>query len=87
MHATLIVTILNIQRMLECKCANNPSYSIGVALLNNHTDIVLRAIYLSTNLDQETMKGPFWSWSRAATCYYQSNHSKVEAIPLSGLLI
>jgi len=24
--------------------------------------------------------------SQAATCYYQSNHSKVEAIPLSALL-
>jgi len=27
----------------------------------------------------------FRSSSQAATCYYQSNHSKVEVIPLSGL--
>jgi len=27
----------------------------------------------------------FWSSSHAATCYYQSNHSKVEAIQLSAL--
>jgi len=32
-----------------------------------------------------TAKKPFWSSSQAATCYYQSNHSKVEAIPLSSL--
>jgi len=31
--------------------------------------------------DQETAKGPFRSSSQAATCYYQSNHSKIEAIP------
>jgi len=31
-------------------------------------------------LDQETAKWPFWSSSQAATCYYQSNQSKVEAI-------
>jgi len=27
-------------------------------------------------------EGPFRSSSQAATCYYQSNHSNVEAIPL-----
>jgi len=37
------------------------------------------------DLDQETAKGPFRSSGQAATCYYQSNHSKVEAIPLSAL--
>jgi len=42
-------------------------------------------IYLSRYLDQETAKGPFRSSSQAATCYYQSNHSKVEEIPLSAL--
>jgi len=45
-------------------------------------------IYLSTYLDQETAKGSFRSSSQAATCYpyyYQSNHSKVEAISLSAL--
>jgi len=40
---------------------------------------------LSRYLDQETAKGPFRSLSQAATCYYQSNHSKVETIPLSAL--
>jgi len=30
-------------------------------------------------------EGPFRSSSQAATCYYQSNHSKVEAIMLSAL--
>jgi len=30
-------------------------------------------------------EGAFRSSNQAATCYYQSNHSKVEAIPLSAL--
>jgi len=34
---------------------------------------------------KETVKGPFWSSSQAATYYYQSNYLKVEAIPLSAL--
>jgi len=42
-------------------------------------------IYLLRYLDQETAKWPLRSSSQAATCYYQSNHSKVEAIPLSAL--
>jgi len=44
-------------------------------------------IYLSRHLDQETAKRSFRSLSQAATCYYQyqSNHSKVGAIPLSAL--
>jgi len=29
--------------------------------------------------------GSVWSSSQAATCYYQTNHSKVEAISLSAL--
>jgi len=33
-------------------------------------------IYLSTYLKQETVKKPFRSSSQAATCSYQSNHSK-----------
>jgi len=33
--------------------------------------------------NQETANGPFRSSSQAAACYYQSNRSKVEAIPLS----
>jgi len=36
-------------------------------------------------LDEETAKGPFRSSIQAATCYYHSNHSKVEAITLSAL--
>jgi len=42
--------------------------------------------YLSSCLGQETVKGILRSLSQAATCYYQSNHSKVEAILLSALL-
>jgi len=30
-------------------------------------------------------EGPFRSSSQAATCYYQSSHSKVEAISLNAL--
>jgi len=39
-------------------------------------------IFLTT-LSHATAKGPFRSSSQAATCYYQSNHLKVEAFPLS----
>jgi len=35
--------------------------------------------------DQESAKRRLRSSSQTAICYYQSNHSKVEAIPLSGL--
>jgi len=35
-------------------------------------------INLSRYLGQETAKVPYRSSSQAATCYYQSNHSKVE---------
>jgi len=41
---------------------------------------------LTTYLDQETAKEPFRSSSQAATCFYQSNHSEVEAIPLSAFV-
>jgi len=41
---------------------------------------------LSRYFDHETAKGPFQFLNQAATCYYQSNHSKVEAISLSALL-
>jgi len=38
--------------------------------------------------DRETAKlGPFQPSNQAATCYYLSNHSKVETIPLSALPI
>jgi len=42
-------------------------------------------IYLSRYLDQETAKELFRPSSQAVTCYHQSNHSKVEAIPLSAM--
>jgi len=38
---------------------------------------------MSRYLGQEKAKGPFRSSGQAATCYYQSNHLKVETIPLS----
>jgi len=41
--------------------------------------------YLSSYLDLETAKGPFRSSSQAATCYYQPNYSKEDAIPVSAL--
>jgi len=41
--------------------------------------------YLSIYSDQQTAKWPFQSSIQAATCYYQSNHSKVEAFSLSAL--
>jgi len=46
----------------------------------------LGLIYLTRYLDQEIAKWPLQSSSQAATRYYQSNHSKVEAILLSALL-
>jgi len=49
---------------------------------NEMTELRYVPIYLSRYLDGETAKGLFWY---AATCYYQSNHSKIEAIPLSAL--
>jgi len=42
-------------------------------------------IYLSRYLDQKTANGLFRSSRQAATCYYQSIHSKIEAITLSAL--
>jgi len=38
-------------------------------------------IYLSMFFDQEMAKSLFRSSSQAAICYYQSNDSKVEAVP------
>jgi len=40
---------------------------------------------LSRYLNQETAKRPLWFSSEAVTCYFQSNHAKVETIPLSAL--
>jgi len=42
-------------------------------------------VYLSSCLGQETAKWPLRCSCQSAICYYQSNHSKVEAIPLSAL--
>jgi len=36
------------------------------------TSLFVKVVYL----DQETAKWPFWYSSQAATCYYQSNHSR-----------
>jgi len=44
-------------------------------------------VNLPSCLSQKTAKGSFRSLSQIATCYYQSNHSKVEAILLSHLLL
>jgi len=40
---------------------------------------------LSKYLNQEIAKRPFEFWGEAVTCYYQSNHAKVESISLSTL--
>jgi len=48
--------------------------------------VILALIYFSIrHLDQDSAKGPFRSSRQAATCYYQFNHTKVEAIPLCAL--
>jgi len=41
-------------------------------------------VYLPSCLGQETAKWPLRSSSQAATCSFQSNHSKVEATSLKG---
>jgi len=38
------------------------------------------------NSERKDSEGPFRSSSQADTCYYQSNHLKVEAIPLSAFV-
>jgi len=43
-------------------------------------------IYLPRSLDQETAKGPCGFRVKLPPCNYQSNHSKVEAHPLSTLI-
>jgi len=53
---------------------------------NNYYLLVLICNKFKTEtryLDQEAAKWPLRSSSQAAICYYQSNHWKVEAIPLS----
>jgi len=47
--------------------------------------VAILLVYLPSYFSQETAEIPFRSSSQAATCYYQSNHSEVEAIPLSTL--
>jgi len=41
--------------------------------------------YLPSCLGHETTMWPLRSSSQVATCYYQSNHSKIEAVSLSAL--
>jgi len=43
--------------------------------------LVLAHLFVKLLRPGGTVKGPFWSSSQAATCYYQSNHLKVEVIP------
>jgi len=43
--------------------------------------LALLLLYLPSWLGQETAKRPLRSSSHVATCYYQSNHSKVDARP------
>jgi len=62
----------------------------AINALNNQHQFIARFRYSFIcqglrYLNQETGKWPFRSSSQAATCYYQSNHSKVEAIPLRAL--
>jgi len=40
----------------------------------------LRTASLNSKFTKETAKGLFRSSNQTATCYYQSNHSKVQAI-------
>jgi len=47
--------------------------------------ICLRYSFICLNLNQETAKKSFGFSSEAVTCFYQSNHAKVEAILLSAL--
>jgi len=61
--------------------------SLGTHLFVKVPRLLSRSRYLDKvpRLDHLLAKGPFRSSSQAATCYYQSNHSKVEAISLSAL--
>jgi len=60
-------------------------FSIQLVEMNKCLSFSLGTHLFVKIFDQETAKGPLLSSSQAATCYYQSNHSKVEAIPLSSL--
>jgi len=42
-------------------------------------DLTWYLLFLSTYFDQETEKRPFRRSSQAATCYYLSDYSKIEA--------
>jgi len=52
-----------------------------ICLLNRRSTIFVKVHYL----DQEAVKGPFWSLSLSASCYYQSNHSKGRGNPVKCL--
>jgi len=56
------------------------------SVLKCKADTLVLAHYLSKHLGQETAKWPFQSSSQAATCYYLSNYSKIEAISLLSIL-
>jgi len=76
-HTVAIKTALN----PLSHAADYKFYNYKVIFSCKMTNLGLGTKLFVKVLDQETAKGPF----RSATCYYQSNHSKVEAIPLSAL--
>jgi len=67
------------------KCISHLSITYGISFLSQYPLNILVLSHWSRYLDQKTAKWPFRSSSQAATCYYLSNHSKVEAIPLTAL--
>jgi len=54
-------------------------------LFSKQTAELSLLVFLPSYLGHETTKCPLRSSSQAATWYYQSNHSKIEAIPLNAL--
>jgi len=69
-----------------CRCFSQHQPDTLISEIKMHNfNLGLGTHLLSRYLDQETAKGSFRSSSQAATCYFQSNHSKVEVITLSAL--
>jgi len=64
----------NLSELFETRhrLSNLQSFQVSVLLYNNFS----RFILFFSCLSQETAKWALWSSSQAATCYYQSNHSK-----------
>jgi len=55
------------------------------ALSKNTTSEFRTHLFVKVSRPGDSEGNYFWSSSQAATCYYQSNHLNVEAIPLSTL--